>query len=159
MSNGLDQIYVKDAGDKGTGLYSKEKLLKDDFVFEFIGTRVPLEDASQLSLQIDDQVALESSDEYNRIDDHINHSCDPNCKVVIKDDRVLVYALKDIDMDDELTFNYNSTEFDMLGQGCSFKCRCESQSCIGHVEGFRYLPPDQREAIKPLLLPYLLKMV
>lgn len=126
--------YLKDAGSKGRGLYATRDLKCGDFVLDFIGTTIPLKQATVLSLQIDDDLALEST---AQIDDFLNHSCCPNCKVVVVDSKVYLVAVRDIKKDEELSFDYNTTEFDMVEQGCSFLCDCGSDGCLGEVKGLR----------------------
>lgn len=65
----------------------------------------------------------------------LNHSCDPN--VILDTSRMLVIARKDIRVDEELTFFYPSTEWEMAAP---FICLCGASSCIHVVAGARFLP-------------------
>ncbi len=65
----------------------------------------------------------------------LNHSCDPN--VILDMDRMLVIAARDIKADEELTFFYPSTEWEM---DAPFICLCGASSCIHVVAGARFLP-------------------
>lgn len=63
----------------------------------------------------------------------INHSCDPNCEVEIEDDRVFIYALRDIAPGEELTYDYSldveeepTPELRQV-----FACRCGAATCRG----------------------------
>lgn len=158
----MDLAYVKDAGSKGRGVYARLPIKAGEFVLEFVGNVKPLKDATVMSLQIDDDSAIESTGD---VDDYLNHSCDPNCKVEIGvdfasyDHYVFLSAIRDIAADEELTFNYNSTEFDMVAQGCSFRCQCSSPYCLGEVRGFRHLDAEQRLGVRDLLVPYLHKQL
>ncbi|MFT5198829.1 MAG: hypothetical protein ACI87O_001489 [Planctomycetota bacterium] len=78
---------------------------------------------------------------------YMNHSCQPNTRFV---DRQVV-ALRDIAAREELTFDYNTTEWEMAE---AFVCECGH--CGGRrIAGFRHLLPAQREACKDRLPPYL----
>lgn len=132
----FDQVYVKEVDSKGKGIFAKQAIKKDSLVFNFIGTVLPLEEATTLSLQISEFTALESTCE---IDDYLNHSCDPNCVVVITDD-VSLYAKRDIEINEELSFDYNTTECDLVAQKCDFKCQCKSDKCLKWIKGSKYLP-------------------
>lgn len=77
-----------------------------------------------------------------------NHSCDPNSCVV---GRRLV-ALRDIRAGEEISFNYNTTEYELAEP---FSCHCGSPRCAGTIRGFRYLTQAERESLLPQLAPHL----
>lgn len=78
----------------------------------------------------------------------MNHSCDPT--VLIRGRSVI--ALKPIDFGQDITFNYNTTEFDMAEP---FACQCGSDRCLGRVQGFRHLSADERQRLRPWLADHL----
>ncbi len=83
----------------------------------------------------------------SRLWQYLNHSCDPNAAIV---DRALI-ALRPIARGDAITFDYNTTEYDMSSQ---FTCACGS--CSGRViRGFKHLSPSEQLALSPRLAPYL----
>ena len=64
---------------------------------------------------------------------YLNHSCDPNGFFDIQN---MVYkTLKPIKQGEELTFDYNTTEYEMSNP---FVCKCGSEKCIGWVKGAKY---------------------
>ena len=105
------------------------------------------------ALQIDKDLFLESN---GAIDECLNHSCRPNCYIDFKN--LTLAALRNIRRGDELTFNYNTSEYDLIDQGCAFVCTCGSDTCIGYVAGFKHAPPEHRKSIQPILAPYLRRM-
>jgi SET domain-containing protein len=123
-----------------------------DIIFQFTGDILPIGNATPFSLQISENLALESN---TKIDDNLNHSCDPNCRIFFEGDIVLLIALKDINPNEELTFNYNTTEYDMTKQDCSFVCHCGSTNCIGEIKGFTHLSPEKKQELAPYLSPFL----
>jgi SET domain len=64
----------------------------------------------------------------------LNHSCDPN--VILDTEHLLVYACKDIEKGEELSFFYPATEWEM---DAPFICLCGASSCIHVVAGARFL--------------------
>jgi hypothetical protein len=74
----------------------------------------------------------------------MNHSCDANCRV--RGDCLV--AVRPIRPGEEVTFNYNATEYAMA---CQFICRCGSPICVGQIRGYKYLAPTDRERLRPLL--------
>ena len=79
----------------------------------------------------------------------INHSCNPNTYFDFRD-----LTLKNIKKDEELTFNYLSTEYDL-----AHKFKCKSRGCFGYIKGFKYLTPEERKRVKPFISPVLKKMI
>jgi hypothetical protein len=65
----------------------------------------------------------------------MNHSCDP--ATILDTTRMLVFAARDLAPDDELTFFYPSTEWEMSSP---FICLCGAPNCIHVVAGARFLP-------------------
>lgn len=78
----------------------------------------------------------------------MDHACDPN--TVIRHRNVI--ARRDIAAGETVSFNYNTTEYEMAEP---FRCRCDSALCIGLVRGARYLTPGQRALISDWLADYL----
>jgi D-alanine-D-alanine ligase-like ATP-grasp enzyme len=70
---------------------------------------------------------------------YTNHSCSPN--IAISSDGGHFMAHRNIAADEEITFHYNTTEYDMA---CPFKCVCRAARCAGLIRGFRYLSADDR---------------
>lgn len=80
----------------------------------------------------------------------MNHHCEPNTRIRDRD----VIALRDIDVWEEITFNYNTTEYAMAEP---FRCRCGSPRCHGLIAGFSALSAEERAPLQPLLACYLLE--
>ena len=79
---------------------------------------------------------------------YLDHSCDPT--TVIRDREVI--ALRDLAMGDGVTFDYNTTEYDMAAP---FRCNCGSARCVGMVRGARHLTRAQRARVARWLPAYL----
>lgn len=56
----------------------------------------------------------------------INHSCEPNSRLIVDDEPYLV-SLKNIPKGEEITLNYNETEL----HNKKIKCNCKSKNCNG----------------------------
>lgn len=151
----VPDFYLKKCENKGFGLFTRKAFKTSDVVLEMTGRLV--REAKDYALQVTSDLFLD----WHRAskDDFINHSCDPNCQLIVdaetihSTETVLVVALRDIGPNEEITFNYNTTEYDI--DHMSFDCQCGSPDCVGRVRGFKYLAKPQRLALKPLLIPYL----
>lgn len=81
----------------------------------------------------------------------MNHSCEPSA--LIRDREVI--ALRDINPWEAVTFNYNTTEWEMAEP---FDCGCGSSDCLGKIQGLKYLTPAQRERLA-MVAPHLSRHV
>jgi len=122
-----------DAKQNSRSLYSRKTFAKDDVIAEF-GAKETFDQPTYLTVQVSDNEHIELLPEYLEC---INHSCEPNC--FFDTTRLELVALKDIKEDEELTFFYPSTEWDM---DQAFKCVCGNKNCIGLVKGARYLSAE-----------------
>lgn len=136
------------------GLFAKRIIKKGSELFHFNGEMMDSAHTNRIkSLQIDENKFLESTAE-TKFDDFLNHSCNPNCYIDWKTLNLL--ALKDIRKGEELSFNYNISEYDLLdGGNFSFKCKCGSKNCLEEIRGFRYLSKEQKNKIKEFISPFL----
>jgi hypothetical protein len=122
-----------DAKQNSRSLYSRKTFVKDDVIAEF-GAKETFSQPTYLTVQVSDSEHIELLPEYLEC---INHSCEPNC--FFDTTSLELVALKNIAEDEELTFFYPSTEWEM---DQAFKCICGSKHCIGLVKGARYLSPE-----------------
>lgn len=124
-------------------------------LFHIHGEQTPR--PSRHSLQLDTDLHINSPSGTSEQDQmakgywrYLNHRCDPN--VCIRD--LDVIALRPIASGEEITFDYDTTEYDMSEP---FKCHCGSKNCRGWIRGFKHLNTAQQEAFRAQLLPYLLR--
>lgn len=147
-------ITIGSAEPKGKCLIAKDTIAKGTMLFIFKGILLPSEKASDFALQVDKNLFLESTEEF---ENYLNHSCDPNCVIDFTRGRhrPQLIALQNIQRGEELSFDYDSTEYDLVDQECSFNCHCQSKNCRKKIKGFRYLTRLQKKGIKDLLSPFL----
>ncbi len=80
-----------------------------------------------------------------------NHSCDPNCGIR---DFVRIVAMRPVAAGEEITWDYDMAQDDGIWD---MLCRCGSPICRGRVAGYRFLPPDRREAYRGFVSAWLLE--
>jgi hypothetical protein len=78
---------------------------------------------------------------------YMNHSCNPNVRIQGHE----VVAIRQIKVWEPVTFNYNSTEWEIAEP---FTCHCGSTDCLELIRGYKYLRPAQRERLEPLVAPH-----
>ena len=103
-------------------------------VISQFGAKEVLNRPSYLTVQISDGQHIMLDPEFLQ---YINHSCAPNV-FFDPSDRV-VTALRKIEIGEELTFFYPSTEWSM---DRGFDCECNSEACLGYIQGAAHLHPN-----------------
>jgi uncharacterized protein len=66
---------------------------------------------------------------------HLNHSCEPNLGL---QGQVVYVALRDIEIDEELTVDYAMND----DEPYEMRCRCGRQSCRGTITGLDWQKPE-----------------
>jgi hypothetical protein len=88
----------------GKGLFATKKYLKNEIIFKLEGKIYDYPTRETIYIGNSKHI-------YDEFGIYINHSFDPN--VWISHENHSVVALSDIDIGDELTFNYNDNEINM----------------------------------------------
>ncbi|PIA90642.1 Histone-lysine N-methyltransferase, H3 lysine-4 specific [Cercospora beticola] len=131
----------------GWGLYAEENIAINDLIIEYVGEKVRQKVADMREIKYDKQ-GVGSSYLFRMLDDEIvdatkkggiarfiNHSCSPNCTAkIIKVEgtpRIVIYALKDIMKNDELTYDYKFER--EIGATDRIPCLCGSANCKGFL--------------------------
>jgi hypothetical protein len=144
---------------RGRGLVATKNFCPGEKIFEFVGDIYHGSEfgdrAAELfthSLQVGEDEFLIST-EYH-FDNFLNHSSTPNCWIEFgPNNEVWLVALQDIENGEELFFNYNSTEYNMVQQGCAFFDELAQQ----FVGGFIHLSVEEKLAILEHASPYIKK--
>ncbi|KAJ7222364.1 histone methyltransferase [Mycena pura] len=132
---------------KGYGLRAEDDIHKDAFIYEYVGDVVNptsfkkrMRDYAEegirhfyfMMLQKDEFIDATKSGGIGRF---ANHSCKPNCYVakwtVGEHVRMGIFAKRDIQKYEELTFNYNVDRYGHKPQ----ECYCGEPSCVGFIGG------------------------
>ncbi len=66
----------------------------------------------------------------------INHSCDANCEADEKNGRVLITAIRNIQANEELTYDYNLYDGELEDES---PCYCGAKSCRGSMYSVKEL--------------------
>ncbi|KAH0543493.1 hypothetical protein FGG08_002161 [Glutinoglossum americanum] len=129
------------------GLYAMENISANDMIIEYVGEKVRQQVAdmrerrylksgigSSYLFRIDESTVIDAT-KRGGIARFINHSCTPNCTAkIIKVEgskRIVIYALRDIMQNEELTYDYKfEREFDSEDR---IPCLCGSSGCKGFL--------------------------
>ncbi|KAF1334960.1 Zinc-binding region-containing protein, partial [Globisporangium splendens] len=90
--------------------------------------------------------------------EYVNHSCEPNARLVVSENtpEVAFVATRDIKEGEHLSFDYTTSEWDMDEK---FDCRCGSKECRGHIGGAKYLKDSDIASSLPLFTPPILRLL
>lgn len=129
------------------GLYAEENIAVNDMIIEYVGEKVRQRVAdlrekkydmqgvgSSYLFRIDEDTVIDAT-KMGGIARFINHSCTPNCtaKIIRVDGtkRIVIYALRDIAKNEELTYDYKfEREIDSTDR---IPCLCGSVGCKGFL--------------------------
>jgi len=123
----------------GRGVYATRAIAKGTRVIEYTGQRVSWEaapndenDPHTFNFGLENGVVIDPTIGGNEAR-WINHCCDPNCEAIEEDERIFIYATRNIEGGEELFYDY-ALEIDepVTEQSkTKFACRCGSPNCRG----------------------------
>lgn len=129
------KLYVADTKRTGKGLFTGQNIKSGSLILKFNGKIVKF-DYGGLGYGDYDSERWVGIDKNTWIcldkDDPViftNHSCNPNAFIKNKFE---LYALRDIKKDEEITFDYGTTEED---PNWKMECNCESKNCRKIIKG------------------------
>lgn len=137
---------------KGLGLYTNIVIEKGHFVCEYAGEIIDKAEARRRSNSDNENYIFVINEHFSdhiattvidatvigNIGRYINHSCEPNCMIVpVRVDsmipRLAIFAIKNIQCNEEITYHYGGEEFCSQNNLSEVKCLCESFSCNGFL--------------------------
>jgi SET domain-containing protein len=137
-------LEVRRSAIQGRGVFAAGPIAKGARIVEYTGKRISHEEADAQSqdddpahdhhtflFAVDDAICIDASDGGNEAR-FINHSCDPNCEVVIEDGRVFIHALRDIARGEELLYDYwymTDESYSMRDLRRIYPCHCAAAKC------------------------------
>ena len=138
-------VEVRPSPVAGRGVFALRRIRKGTLLLEYTGERISRAEADRRyddeAAGPDSHVLLFALDRRTVLDGavggsdarFINHSCEPNCEAVIEDGRIVFRALRTIQPDEELGYDYRlekpgprTREVEAL-----YPCRCGASSCRG----------------------------
>ena len=133
------RIDVRESAVHGRGVYATRLIPEGTRIIEYTGQRVSWERAADE--ENDPHTFIFGLDNGEVIDPTIggndarwiNHCCDPNCEAIEEDDRIFIYATRDVEAGEELFYDY-ALEIDEPVTDESkrkFACHCGSANCRG----------------------------
>ena len=144
---------------KGSGSFAIGKITKGEVVASFGGFVVGIKDLKDYStdriarsLQLDEAIYLLSGPAPES-GDMINHSCEPNCCAFGTSS---VKAMADIEIGEELTFDYAMTDSSQYDE---FKCFCGKENCRGKITGKDWQDPILQSRYNNYFSSFITKLI
>lgn len=151
-------IIVKEILKDHHSVVATDLIKANELIFEYQAPIVY--SPTKFTLQIDEGSHIDSLPEHEWR--YLNHSCDPNAKVADvsvnttkTEGKFSLIALRDILNGEEITFNYNTTEFEISSP---FECNCQTAQCLEFIKGYKYLSNEEKNKIAKLSLHYVLNL-
>ena len=144
---------------KGTGSFAISKINKGEIVASFGGFVVAQDELKNYSidrvarsLQLNESKYLLSG-KMPEPGDMLNHSCEPNCGAIGTSS---IVAMKDIEIGDELTFDYAMTDASEYDE---FTCACEKPNCREKISGIDWQSLNLQQKYKGYFSSYIQSLI
>lgn len=131
-----DYWSIKDTPHKGRGVFAKKIIEPGTVIGDYLGILIPADDEDMHGptyAMYYNEEAIIVPDDPSSIGAHIvNHSCMPNCDTYPYKGHTLLFALRKIFPEEELTFHYLiDPPADPSKPALMYPCRCGSLICHG----------------------------
>src|SRR5436190_13658820 len=108
-----NELYeVKPSGIHGTGIFAREGIPEETRILEYVGERISKKESLRRRKEnnffvftVTNKFDIDGAVDWNPAR-FINHSCAPNCEARMEEERIWIYAVRDLRAGEELTFNY-----------------------------------------------------
>lgn len=132
-------LYSDDSNIAGKGLFTSRKIKKGEVAFIMKGPKIVFHPSNKKeALTLPNIVGINEDLYIDPISPYvfINHKCDPN--VAMSEGGDTFFALRDIEIGEELTFDYSISEY----SDWEMECNCGSDNCRKVIKSIDKLPMD-----------------
>ncbi len=145
-----DYVEVRGSVIHGRGVYAVKNIPEETYFIEYVGNLIDKDESEKRAwaqyeeheqtgaaavyiFNLTKKWDLDGNVEWNpaRL---INHSCEPNSEAIQDGKRVYLQALREIEPEEEITFDYG---FDIECYQ-DHPCLCGSDKCVGYIVGREY---------------------
>jgi SET domain-containing protein len=140
-------VIVRRSHIAGRGVFARRDIPSGTRVLEYTGARITHDEADErypdddaadgnhhtFLFAVDDRLVIDATTGGNE-SRFINHSCDPNCEIVVLRRRVFIDTVRDIAKGDELLYDYwymTDESYTLADLRRIYPCRCGSPDCRG----------------------------
>lgn len=151
----MNKIYQKESKIAGSGIFTSKFIKKGEYVCRIQGKKFYWEYNEKTDRKLGQNwFGLGKNIWVDPIFplSHINHSCDPNIGIKGK---IMFYALKDISVGEEITFDYSITDEEIAWK---LNCNCGSKKCRKKMTAIQLLPIKSYKRYLPYVPTYFQKI-
>ena len=132
------------------GCYTRVAIKRGTWIVEYAGKRLTVRQANRKYKKATKTYLFGLSDGKTVIDGEgiaafINHSCEPNCKIVEHKGRIWVVADRDIKAGEELSYDYSLYDGDLEDPSL---CICGANECRGSMYSEEELQKREKMMVK-----------
>ncbi|WP_338867578.1 SET domain-containing protein [Myxococcus stipitatus] len=149
---------------QGTGAFATRRIRKGERIIEYVGERITQAEADRryddeamerhhtFLFNLDSKTVLDAGTLHNEAR-YINHSCEPNCEALIDKKRIYIFALRALEVGEELVYDYAYERTEDMGPEsvALYMCRCGSPKCRGTIlapEKVKKAPAPRKRSTK-----------
>lgn len=142
----------------GKAVFAGRSFAEGEPLLEFTGRRLAAGKVPGLMRGGSDRYVQVTPDHYmgpsGRLDDLVNHSCDPNAGLRFTGEGVFLVAIRDIAAGEEVTWDYSTT---LTESNWHMICGCRSANCRRVIGNFETIDPERQQFYRArnLVAPYL----
>lgn len=136
------ELFVVKQSRNGRGVFARRDFTAKEVLYEIVGTWITGDVDEDIDEVTRDNAYRYDADRYispkGQVCEYVNHSCEPNLKIVKRKGKLYGVALVAIPKGTELAFDYST----MLARDdiWDMQCNCGTKSCRGVVKRFVSLP-------------------
>ncbi len=131
---------------QGQGAFALRPIKEGERIIEYLGERITQDQADEryddgamsrhhtFLFSVDEDTVIDAARNGNDAR-FINHSCAPNCQAFLEEDRIFIYALRDLAPGEELVYDYGYERTEGMGpdEEALYVCRCGAPECRGTI--------------------------
>jgi cyanophycin synthetase len=136
-------------GRQGRSVFAAREIAVGESLLKAWGPRLPQRSRHTMQVDVDTHIMPDG------VMVLVRHSCEPNCGVLVRasERQIEVRALRPIAAGEEITFDYNTFEYEIDHGGGP--CQCGAATCRGRVPGYKHVAAEVRARYGEYIAEYL----
>lgn len=144
----MSSFIIKNISETTQGLFSDKHFHPGETILRFDGVPVIKEEIKYFSEAEQLGLLQIGNDLYLNLKDHtaffIRHHCVPNCIIKVITNKAFLIAIREIEPDDELVFDYSTTSNESK-ETFLMDCNCSKFYCRKEISGYDSLSEEQKQ--------------
>jgi SET domain len=151
-----DRKFMITKSRNGKGIFAKKDFRPNIVLFEVRGVFVTGDEDEEMSEEVRSNTYRYDKNYYispaGKIGDMLNHSCEPNAKVIKKDKKLFIVSIDALSKGSEVLIDYSTII--AADDTWTMSCNCGAQTCRKVVKQFKKLPKKlQQKYVSERVVP------